>query len=561
MLARSLLACGLQQGDVVAVRGQRSFGFITGMTAVLASGGVLLNIDPDLPLERQRIMLRESGAKYLIRLEDAPPEEDGWLQSTAALIILPLDPDTAETSPSETPAELASLSLPAISPENPAYIFFTSGTIGIPKGVLGQHKGLSHFLHWQRETFAIRAQDRVAQLTALSFDVVLRDVFLPLTSGATLCLPPTEADLTPDRLWPWLQQQRISVLHMVPTLAEFWLSQVPPDVSLPALRWVFFAGEPLGQPLVRRWRDAFPPSEAVVNLYGPTETTLAKCFYVVPPDVAPGVQSVGFSLPHTQALILSTENNLCGIGEIGEIVIRTPFRSMGYINAPDENARRFVPNPYRNDAHDLLYYTGDLGRYQPDGTLEILGRTDHQIKIRGVRVEPDEVSAILAQHASVRSCLVVASMDEHNQNFLAAYVVASASGTISPVELRAYLSQRLPLTAVPTSFTFLDKFPLTANGKVDRHALPKPDGRSRELETAFVAPRTPIEEILVAIWRDVLGRERIGIHDNFFDLGGHSLLATQLISHTFVAPGRRFPTGLICSPDSGRIGRTDYTQC
>ena len=291
-------------------------------------------------------------------------------------------------------------------PDDAAYIFFTSGSTGVPKGVLGWHKGLSHFLQWQGDTFGIGPQERVAQLIHLSFDAVLRDIFLPLTRGATLCVPNEQDTLDAQSLMQWLERERISLVHTIPTLAQAWLAQVPADVCLRSLRWVFFSGEPLTEILVRQWRVAFPRS-AIVNLYGPTETTLVKCYYVVPPDVLPGIQPAGWPLPQTQALVLAAHSRLCGIGEPGEIVLRTPFRTLGYINAPDDQRQRFVQNPFREDAGDWLYYTGDRGRYRPDGMLEILGRLDEQVKIRGIRIEPSEVTATLAQHPAVHACVVV----------------------------------------------------------------------------------------------------------------------------------------------------------
>jgi acyl-coenzyme A synthetase/AMP-(fatty) acid ligase/acyl carrier protein len=401
--------------------------------------------------------------------------------------------------------------------------------------VLGCHKGLSHFLSWQRETFAIGSGDRVAQLTALSFDAVLRDIFLPLTSGATLCLPDANDALTPDPIIEWLERQQITVLHAVPSLAQSWLASEGAKVDLESMRWVFFVGEPLTEAFLHQWRTAFHNTAEIVNLYGPTETTLIKCFYRVPADIAPGVQPVGRPIPNTQALVLNDHNQLCGINEPGEIVLRTPFRSLGYINAPEENQKRFVKNPFRDDPWDLIYFTGDAGRYRPDGTLEILGRLDDQVKIRGVRVEPAEVTAILSQHPLVDSCIVVGKKNERDETCLVAYVVASNQGQATTTQLRSYLLEQMPAAMVPSVFVFLDSLPLTPNGKVDRKALPEPDHKRSEPEESFVAPRTEIERIVAGIWTEVLKTERVGVHDNFFELGGHSLLASQIVSRIRVA--------------------------
>jgi len=527
-LARVLRAKGLEQGDVVAVYGRQSFGLIVGMLGVLSSGGVLLPIDRHLPDQRKQLMLQEATAKNLVYVGSNRLAEE-WLKQSPELEILFVEADTGRPVNVETGLDPEAILLPELSPDDPAYIFFTSGTTGVPKGVLGCHKSLSHFLNWQRKTFAIGPQDRSAQLTSLSFDVVLRDIFLPLTSGATLCLPEDIDNLGPDDIVPWLEWEQISTMHAVPTLAQAWLANVSAEVSLPAMLWVFFAGEPLTDTLVRQWRAILPRGK-IVNLYGPTETTMAKCFYQVPADVLPGIQPIGWPLPQTQALVLAENNRLCGIGEAGEIVIRTPFRTLGYINATEENRKRFVKNPFRDDERDLLYCTGDRGRYRPDGMLEILGRLDDQVKIRGVRVEPDEVATTLARHPAVQACTVIARQDEGDQTYLAAYVVPAGQDEVTIPKLRSYLSSQLPAAMVPAAFVFLDQLPLTPNGKVDRRALPVPDRASPEMETTFVAPRTPVEETVAGIWAELLGVEQIGIHHNLFELGGHSLLATQIMS-------------------------------
>jgi acyl-coenzyme A synthetase/AMP-(fatty) acid ligase len=317
-------------------------------------------------------------------------------------------------------------------------------------------------------------------------------------------------------------------MHVVPTIAQAWLTDGPYDTPLSALRYVFFAGEPLTESLIRKWRAAFPHG-ILINLYGPTETTLAKCWYRIPTEVLPGVQPVGRPLPHTQALVVADTQRLCGIGEPGEIVLRTPYRSLGYIRAAD-NTTRFVPNPWSDDPHDWLYYTGDRGRHRPDGTLEILGRLDDQVKIRGVRIEPGEVMAVLQRHPGVRACAVTASQDQHGEYFLAAYVVTSEAQETTPAHLRTFLRHHLPAVMLPATFTYLEHLPLTPTGKVDRRALPPPFADSSDTQTPGVAPRTPLEQLLVDIWQDVLARQVIGVYDDFFDLGGHSLLATRVLA-------------------------------
>ncbi len=247
---------------------------------------------------------------------------------------------------------------------------------------------------------------------------------------------------------------------------------------------------------------------------------MAKFYYRVATDPLPGVQPVGYPLPQTQALVLNN-NQLCGIGEPGEIVIRTPFRTLGYINGINE---RFIKSPFSGDEQDLLYYTGDLGRYRPDGVLEILGRKDHQIKIRGIRIELREIEALLNNHPAVRESVVKAHESEGDKR-LVAYVVASES--TNSRELRHFLTHSLPVYMVPSAFMLLERLPLTANGKIDRRALPVPTN-SRQFDTPPVMAQTEAERRIAAIWQEVLKLEQVGIHDNFFDLGGHSLLLAQV---------------------------------
>jgi natural product biosynthesis luciferase-like monooxygenase protein/amino acid adenylation domain-containing protein len=541
-IARKLLAHDLQPGDAVAVFGGRSFGFIASMLGVLMAGGVLVPIDRGLPSNRQRLMIQAAQANLLLYIGERRPEDE-WIAECAPLTILDV-PSASGPALDPHSAQQGALPLPDVARDSAAYIFFTSGTTGTPKGVLGCHKGLSHFLTWQRETFAVGPHDRCAQLTGLSFDVVLRDILLPLTSGATLCLPDSDGPFGADQLVAWLAREQVSLLHTVPALAESWLTNLTTHVSLGNLRRVFFAGEVLTERLITRWRATFPASGEIINLYGPTETTLAKCFYRVPADLLPGAQPVGIPMPQTQALVLAAGARLCGIGELGEIVLRTPFRSFGYVNAPDEQRRRFVRNPFRDDDRDLLYYTGDLGRYRADGLLEVVGRSDQQIKIRGLRVELGEIEVLLRQHPAVQQAAVITNTDDAGELRLVAYVVpaetqndenrAMNSSALSVQhsalggELRRFLKEYLPAAMVPAAFMYLDALPLTPNGKTDRRALPLPDWQHPERDTAFVMPRTEVEQTIAGVWQAVLGVEQVGVHDNFFDLGGHSLLVVQI---------------------------------
>jgi amino acid adenylation domain-containing protein len=524
-----LRARQVRAGDIVALYGQRSLATIVSILGILSCGGVLVIADPDLPAERREVLLQEAAPRAVV-CTSTDEWIEGWCRKHEDLVRMDLDSQTA-TVRGSTVSELPADERPRPQGNDSAYLFFTSGTTGTPQGVLNRHKGLSHFLSWQTSDFFVGPQDRVAQLTGLSFDVLMREVFLPLTSGGTLSLPKTAALPDPEELFDWLARQRISILHVVPSLVEFWLDRVPEQMRLPELRLVFSVGEPLTDTLVERLRHRLAPHCQIVNLYGAAETGPAKCAYRVPAHHIPGIQPVGGPIPNTQALIVAQQTRLCGIGEIGEIAVRSPFLAQGYLK--ENRNGGFSTNPFRCDPSDRMYFTGDLGRYRLDGSLEVLGRNDDQVKIRGVRVEPAEVTAHLMKYPGVQSCAVVPIAWQH-KTCLVAYIIGrpefDLKSDLESVRLRSYLANRVSPGMVPAAFVMIDALPLTPNGKIDRRALPVPTFLPFVQQQIFVAPGTPVEIQLADIWREVLGLERVGLHDNFFDLGGHSLLATQLIS-------------------------------
>ncbi|HEX3683070.1 MAG TPA: amino acid adenylation domain-containing protein [Bryobacteraceae bacterium] len=504
---------GLKKGDVVAVCGPRCFGVISAMTAALSSGGILLPIDPALPPSQRSIMLREARARFLFVTEPEP------MCDRPEMVVMLLGKDDVLTG------EL--VPMPDVSPSDPAYIFFTSGTTGVPKGVLGVHKGLSRFVEWQQRTFRVGPEDRCSQLIGLSFHIVLRDIYLAVSSGASLYLPDTDMTLAPEQILPWLEKNQITVIHTVPTVAASWLSHVPPGVSLRSVRWIFSGGEPLRDTFLRRWRSNFPQAGPIVNFYGSTEATLAQCFNPLDPDLIPGIQPVGRPLPGTQALVLRNGNQLCGLGEPGEIAFRSQFLTAGYINAPDQNRKRFLPNPFTGEESDRIYLMGDRGRLRPDGQLEVLGRIDTQIKIRGVRIELGEIESALCLHPAVRDAAAKLWNDGGDDFQLAGYITLRPGLSATAEELRKHCRGLLQDAKVPTAFVVLDRLPFTRNGKLDRRALPKAANPLGSAKPPVVA-RTPIEETLCSIWSTLLHKETVGVHDNFFEIGGHSLLATHV---------------------------------
>ncbi|HEX3760993.1 MAG TPA: amino acid adenylation domain-containing protein [Kofleriaceae bacterium] len=492
------LAQTTRRGDVIAVRGAPGFGLVAAMLGTLLDDRVLLPIDPELPVERQAVMLREAGARCVVTTAGA-----AWTVAPACS-----GPGAGDPAAGALPRQLGD-----------AYIFYTSGTTGRPKAVLGTHRGLGHFLAWQRTAFDVGPGDRVAQTIRLSFDAVLRDVFLPLTSGATLVLP-EDGDLAePEATLAWLERQRITLVHTVPSLGQHWTARADGSACLPDLRCVCFAGEPLQAELVARWQQLAPVAE-VVNFYGPTETTMIRCYHRVPDPPPAGVQPAGLALPDTQALVLTPERARCGVGEIGEIVLRTAYGTRGYLNAPDDP--RFIANPHADDGIGL-YCTGDRGRYRADGQLQILGRTDRQIKLRGVRIELAELESVLGAHPRVRQASVQL-LGEPPAGRLVAFLVADGA---SQADVIAFLRVRLPDAMIPARLVFVPELPRLGNGKLDGRALA---ALAAAPASQRVAPATPTQALVADHARQLLGVAELGIHDNFFELGGHSLLAAQLVA-------------------------------
>src|SRR6185369_6227096 len=368
--------------------------------------------------------------------------------------------------------------------------------------------------------------DRFSLLSGLAHDPLLRDLFTPLCLGALLTIPEPEELTSPDRFVHWMQEQGVTVAHLTPALSEV-LSESQ-DVTLESLRFAFFGGDVLNRRAVEKLRG-MAPGCACVNYYGATETPQGMGFHEVSARDRERIP-LGRGIDGVQLLVLNAADRLAGVGELGEICIRTPYLALGYLNDEALTRERFVANPFTGTPGDRLYRTGDLGRYLPDGSVDLQGRRDSQVKIRGFRIELGEIEAALAERPGVREAVV-----DVREERLVAYVVGDAARG----EMLRSLRERLPDYMVPAVFVALDSLPLTPNGKVDRKALPAPDWQG--FVEDYQAPRTPIEETLAGIWGEVLGLERIGISDRFFDRGGHSLLATRVLSRIREAFGIEIP--------------------
>jgi len=399
-----------------------------------------------------------------------------------------------------------------------AYVIYTSGSTGKPKGVLITHKSLSNIIEAQTGFFEVTRESRIAQVISPSFDVSLLEIWGALATGATL-YPLPQDQLPGSEVVGWLRERAITLLTATPS----FLTALP-VVALPNLKTLTVGGEPCPAELVSPWSNG----RRFVNAYGPTETTIWSSWG----ECRAGCQqpAIGRPISNTEFYVLDQQLEVVPVGVPGELFVGGAGLARGYLNRPDITAERFIPNPFSQTPGDRLYRTGDVVQYRPDGSLEFLGRLDHQVKLRGYRIELGEIESVLRQHPSVREAVVLVQGQGTSNERLVGYV--TARGQVSPdfKDLRSFLKERLPEYMVPAGFVGLEKLPLTSSGKLDRGALPIPDRVGPERAAANETPETETERALAAIWMELLGIDQIGIHDNFFELGGHSLLATRVVA-------------------------------
>ncbi len=497
---------GIQTNDVVAVYGKRGFKGIAAVLGALYADATFLNIDQNVPANRLKEMLRQSNTKMIIATESLQLE----FQSIVEELNIPtLNQDECQKVTKENLAGYKD----KVNDNPAAYIYFTSGTTGVPKGVLGSHNGLSHFISWQRDKFGINDTDRFAQLTNVTFDVYLRDIFLPLTSGATICIPDEN-----EEVLSFFKKENITAIHAVPSLARMWLSQEKDaNYYLSTLRYVFFAGEPLSAKVAKAWQMI--SSAEIISFYGQTETTLAKAYHCVRESDEYETMPHGKPLPDTQIYLLNQSNNICGVGEIGEIIVRTPYSSLGYLNSQDAFSRNRL-------SEDRVYRTGDLGRYLPDGKIQILGRNDDQIKVKGVQITKNEITTLINRIENVKESYLL-SEEVNGETRLHAYIVGDAESIDLKEDVRLKLLKDLPMVAIPSTFTIVSHLPVTPNGKIDKSKLASL--KSKKMNQASIT-LSSVEEQLIEIWRKILSVEKVKSTDNFFELGGHSLLIIKMIA-------------------------------
>ncbi|BCU11552.1 non-ribosomal peptide synthetase [Microcystis aeruginosa] len=510
-LAYYLQNLGVKTEDLVGICIERSVLMIIGLLGILKAGAAYIPLDPNYPSERLAYMLEDSAVSVLLTQENLVDTLPNYL---GTIFCLDQDGKILDHHPQDN-------LLHPMTSENLAYVIYTSGSTGKPKGVLIQHQSLLNLVSWHQNAFNITTIDRVTQLAGIAFDASVWEIWPYLTAGACLAIVPRDLLTSPKQLQEWLIAKKITVSFLPTPLAE---TLIPLDWSPNCpLRLMLTGGDKLND---------FPPTSipfTLVNNYGPTENTVVTTSVKITPDLlTEKAPPIGRPISNTQVYILDQYQQPVPIGIPGELYIGGSGLAKGYLNRPELTDSKFIANPFSQKLSDRLYKTGDLVRYGNDGQIEFVGRIDHQVKIRGFRIELGEIETVLNQHPQVKEAIIIAREDQPGVKRLCAYVIASQNLTVS--QLRLFLQEKLPQYMVPAFFVLLDAFPLTANGKIDRCALPQPTLELENKAAINFSPGTETERILAAIWQRVLGFKTISINDNFFELGGDSILAIQIIA-------------------------------
>jgi amino acid adenylation domain-containing protein len=511
-LAHHLRRLGVGPETLVAICVERSLEMVVGVMGVLKAGGAYLPLDPTYPKDRLQFMLEDAAAPVLLTQERLLPllPEHG-----ARVICLDAGWDAIAGESADNPENVA-------TPASLAYVIYTSGSTGKPKGVLIEHRAVANFIASTTSIFEVTPRDRILQFASLCFDVSVFEMFTALLSGATLVLGSRETLLSPPALTQLMKEQGVTITDLPPAMMTLL-----PAEEFTTERIVFVGGEAFSGDLVNRWAL---PGRHFYNGYGPTESTVTM---TLKECLGTWTQSppIGKPMPNHRVYILDRHLNPVPVGVPGEMYIGGTGLARGYLNRPDLTEAAFIANPFGAEPGARLYRTGDLARFLPNGDIDFLGRVDNQVKIRGFRIELGEVEAALSKHPAVKQAVVQAREDTPGAKRLVAYLLVEPGAAPSVGDLRAFLGRHLPGYMVPSAFVMLESLPLTQSGKVDLRALPVPPVDRPDLGQEFVAPRTPVEEMLAGtIFAGVLGVENVGVDDNFFELGGNSLQATQLIS-------------------------------
>jgi amino acid adenylation domain-containing protein len=512
----------------------RSLDLAVGLLATLKAGGAFVPLDPDYPPDRLAGMLEDSRVGVLLTQE---PLQGRWPAIGASVIRLDADRETFDRHPMSDLDDGPTF-------EHAAYAIYTSGSTGEPRGVVVRHGGLVNHNLAMAEMFDLSPVDRVLQFSSLSFDIAIEELFPSWIRGAAVVFRDEQALLGPSEFSDWVAANRISVLDLPTVYWHAWVEGLATlGARLPeSLRLVVVGGEKASARGFADWCTIGGGRIRWINTYGPTEATVVATAYEPKSRPEPGAVlpelPIGRPIANTQVYLLDAHMELVPLGLPGELYLGGEGVARCYLHRPSVTADRFVPDPFGDRPGARLFRTGDRARWRADGQLEFLGRVDHQVKIRGFRVEPGEVEVVLRRHPGVGETIVVAREDAAGRPRLVAYLVPRTSAGPDAAELRRWLQSALPEYMVPSAFVTLEGLPLTPNGKIDRQALPDPGPAPLDPSAEYAPPRIPLEEMLARVWADVMGLERVGIHENFFDLGGHSLQSVQLVSRLTAALGR-----------------------
>lgn len=515
-LAGKLVGLGASPETVIGLLAPRSPAMVVGALGILKAGAAYLPLDPSYPEARLAFMLQDAQAAVLVTSQSLKmPLPTGMCGS----ILLDQEGRMVDAPPASRSGRLDTT---INTPNNLAYVIYTSGSTGQPKGVEVTHASLSNLVMWHQRSFQVTDKDQASQVARIGFDAAVWEIWPYLTAGASLHQPDEQLLSEPEALQRWLLDEGISIAFIPTPMAERLLGLPWPAKT--SLRVMLTGGDVL---------HSYAPKDSpflLVNNYGPTECTVVATSALVPPqDSASGLPPIGMPIQNTQLYVLDESGNQVPPGEQGELYIGGSGLARGYRNRPLLTGQKFLQNPF-SISGDRFFKTGDLVRRMADGQFAFLGRLDDQIKIRGFRVEPDEVAAALNEHPAILQSVVSAHEVSPGDRRLVGYFVVRTKSRPRFSELREFLGARLPEFMVPGIFVVLQHIPLTPNGKIDRAALPVPDESNTLRDTDFVAPRTEVERTVAGILANLLGIDRLDVEDNFFALGGHSLLGTQLIS-------------------------------
>jgi amino acid adenylation domain-containing protein len=528
-LAHYLVRQGVGPEVRVGLCLERSLEMVVSILAVLKAGGGYVPLDPGYPAERLAYVLDDSAVR-LVLVQDALR---GIIPAREGVGVLAVDAlaERLAVEPAENPAGGA-------GPDSLAYVIYTSGSTGRPKGVMNAHRGVVNRLVWMQAHFCLGADDVVLQKTPFGFDVSVWEFFWPLQQGARLVVARPEGHRDPAYLRDVVEREGVTTMHFVPAMLQPFVEAVDAG-RCASLRHVVCSGEALPPALVRRFYDRFAGPVVLTNLYGPTEAAVDVSCWTCPRDEAADVVPIGRPVWNTALYVLDAALRPVPVGIPGELYIGGVQVARGYHARPALTAERFVPDPFSAQGGARLYRTGDRARWRDDGAIEYLGRVDFQVKIRGFRIEPGEIESALRAHPGVRDALVVARTEDGEKR-LAGYVIPAGDAAPDPAALRGWLRERVPEYMVPGAWCVMDAFPLSSSGKVDRRALPAPEG-VRAPASASVPPRTESERKVAAVWAQVLGVQSVGAHDRFFDLGGHSLMLVRVQTRLCEAFGQPVP--------------------